>query len=499
MKPKTLIHSLVFAAVLLACACLPSSAQTVSPFMGLGNYQVFDNNGALCTACVVYSYQAGTTTQQATYTDYTGSFTNPDPIPFSSGARVAIWLTSTASYKFVLCLQNDGAACAPSDVLFSMDHVPGCAGCSTGGNTFTGTFISGTPNPATTGILELATTDSICWRNTANNANLCISKDASDVLTWTGSTIKLPETSCTVGGASQDYLCPNSATHHMSLNNNNGGYGSIATVATPGVAGDLAGFAANGIDLLDSGATPPASAAVTFSTTPTFTATSQNQLFTMTLTGNVSGSTLVMTGLPTPSLVAFKLTQDATGGRTFTWPPNVLGAAVPSPVANAVTMQQFVWDGTNARALVVSTAASFNAPQRVVLGTNVSMTANVNTTIITETVTFPSAAGTYRADMRYGLYITAGSNVCVAGVVDATNSVSYAVSGQNANGSGAIALAGSELSSATYAPSATVTFNLQAVCNNGAGGLSGATVSAPIVGLSPAESSYLEVTPVLSN
>ena len=58
---------------------------------------------------MLYSYQAGTTTQQATYVDYTGTVLNPNPIPFGSGARVAIWLTSTASYKFVLCQQNDGA------------------------------------------------------------------------------------------------------------------------------------------------------------------------------------------------------------------------------------------------------------------------------------------------------------------------------------------------------------------------------------------------------
>jgi hypothetical protein len=189
----------LFAAALLVCAC-SARAQTVSPFMALGNAQFIDNNGNLLTADVLYSYQAGTTTQQATYTDYTDLAQNPNPIPFGSGARASIWLTSTGSYKFVLCIQNDGTSCAPSDILFSVDHVPGCMGCSTGGNTFTRTFISGTPNPASTGILELASIDSLCCRNTAGNANLCIFKDTSDVLGWSDGTIKLPQGGCTATG-----------------------------------------------------------------------------------------------------------------------------------------------------------------------------------------------------------------------------------------------------------------------------------------------------------
>ena len=295
---------------------------------------------------------------------------------------------------------------------------------------FTGTFISGTPSPASSGILELASIDSICWRNSANNTNLCISKDTSDVLTWTGAILKLPEASCSAGAVNEDYLCPNAATHHLSANNNNTGYQSIPGVVTAAVGAHLAGYAANGIDLIDSGGTPPAVAAVTFSATPTFTATSQDQLFTMTLTGNVTGSTLVMTGLPTPSLVSFELTQDGTGGRTFSWPMNVLGAVAPTLAPNAVSLQHFVWDGTNAVALTTATTPSFYPPQRVVLSASVPMSPSTNTTILSETVTFPSAPGTYRADMRYGVWVIAGANVCVGGVVDTTNSTSYALSGQ---------------------------------------------------------------------
>ena len=226
----------IFALLLLFCACFANSQ--VYPFMAVGNAQFFDNNGSPLTAGVLYSFQAGTSSQQATYTDYTGAFLNPNPIPFSSGARVSIWLSSTNKYKFVLCLQNDGPACAPADVLFSVDQVPACPGCSAGGTTFTGTFISGTPNPATTGILELASADGICWRNQAGTANLCITKDATDILSWPNP-VKFPEISCSVLLLAFDYLCANAATHHLSVANNGQPYGSIPLITTAGVAGHL--------------------------------------------------------------------------------------------------------------------------------------------------------------------------------------------------------------------------------------------------------------------
>lgn len=457
-----------FAAALLLCACF-SDAQTVSPFMGIGNAQFFDNNGAPLTAGVLYSYQAGTTTQQATYTDYTGLTQNPNPIPFSSGARVTIWLTSTASYKFVLCLQNDGAACAPADVLFSMDHVPGGA---TGGGTspFTGIFISNSPLPATTGILELASIDSICWRNTANNANLCISKDASDVLTWTGATIKFPETSCTVTAAGGDYLCPNSATHRLSVSNNNGGYQSIPGIATAGTSGHLVDLASNGIDLTDSGATPPATLTVPFSATPTFTPTSQDQLYLMTLTGDVTSSTLVMSGLPVPSHIAFNLTQDGSGGHAFTWPANVIGAIPPNQGAGSVTTYDFIWGGVNARAVTLAPVLpAIQANSVTQASGNVTVPASTDTTVLTKSVTMPGSGCPCRALVSYGMFLQTGNaGIDVGWVDDGTNQFGTAqvlVTGS----ASAYGLNGTSLSTGTYANNASVTFTLKIQASNSGG------------------------------
>jgi hypothetical protein len=108
-----------------------------------------------------------------------------------------------------------------------------------------------------------------------------------------------------------------------------------------------------------------ASTTVTFSATPTFTATGQYQVFKMTLTGNVTSSSLLMAGINTPSIVSFELSEDGTGGRTFTWPLNVVGGTPINTAALSVTTETFFWDGLSAYSLEyanskVLTASSIN-------------------------------------------------------------------------------------------------------------------------------------------
>jgi len=75
----------------------------ISYFAGAG-WQFFDNNGAPLAGGLIYTYAAGTTTPQATYTTSVGSIANSNPIVLNSAGRVPneIWLTSGVSYKFVL-------------------------------------------------------------------------------------------------------------------------------------------------------------------------------------------------------------------------------------------------------------------------------------------------------------------------------------------------------------------------------------------------------------
>jgi hypothetical protein len=80
-------------------------AVNLSMLAGAGA-QFFDNNGAVLSGGLVYTYAAGTTTPQATYTTSAGNVAHTNPIVLNSAGRVAsggeIWLTDAVSYKFVL-------------------------------------------------------------------------------------------------------------------------------------------------------------------------------------------------------------------------------------------------------------------------------------------------------------------------------------------------------------------------------------------------------------
>lgn len=80
-------------------------AVTLSSFGGVGA-QFFDNSGNPLTGGKIYTYAAGTTTPQTTYTTSAGSTPHSNPIILDSAGRVSaggeIWLTSGVEYKFVL-------------------------------------------------------------------------------------------------------------------------------------------------------------------------------------------------------------------------------------------------------------------------------------------------------------------------------------------------------------------------------------------------------------
>jgi hypothetical protein len=76
----------------------------LSALAGAGQ-QFFDNNGNPLSGGKLYSYAAGTTTPQATYTSASGATAHTNPIVLDSAGRVAtgeIWVTAGENYKFVL-------------------------------------------------------------------------------------------------------------------------------------------------------------------------------------------------------------------------------------------------------------------------------------------------------------------------------------------------------------------------------------------------------------
>lgn len=79
-------------------------AVNLSPVGGVAA-QFFDNSGNVLTGGKIYTYTAGTTTPQVTYTSATGVTAHSNPIILDASGRVPsgeIWLTDGLSYKFLI-------------------------------------------------------------------------------------------------------------------------------------------------------------------------------------------------------------------------------------------------------------------------------------------------------------------------------------------------------------------------------------------------------------
>jgi hypothetical protein len=93
----------------------------------IGNaQQFFDNTGVPLNGGLLYTYQAGSTTPLATYTDINGTVANANPIVLDASGRLAneVWLTYGFNYKFVL--KN-----AAGSTIGTYDNIYGIVGVQT--------------------------------------------------------------------------------------------------------------------------------------------------------------------------------------------------------------------------------------------------------------------------------------------------------------------------------------------------------------------------------
>jgi hypothetical protein len=88
--------------------------------LGGAGWQFSDNNGSPLSGGLLYTYAAGTTTPQTTYTSVSGVTPNSNPVVLNAGGRVVgeIWLTQGQDYKFVLKNSADVT-------IGTYDNVPG--------------------------------------------------------------------------------------------------------------------------------------------------------------------------------------------------------------------------------------------------------------------------------------------------------------------------------------------------------------------------------------
>lgn len=91
--------------------------------------QFFDNNGIPLAGGLIYTYQAGSSTALATYTDINGNVANANPIVLDAYGRLAteVWLTYGYNYKFVL-KDSAGVTIGSYDNLYGIIGVQAAAG-----------------------------------------------------------------------------------------------------------------------------------------------------------------------------------------------------------------------------------------------------------------------------------------------------------------------------------------------------------------------------------
>ena len=173
----------------------------LSPVAGAG-WQFFDANGVPLSGGKLYTYAAGTTTPQTTYTSASASVTNANPIILNSEGRVSgtneVWLDISLAYKLIL-------ETSANVQLWSADDLSGIAGLgsalpvASGGtgvssNTAYAVLCGGTT--ATNPIQSIASVGTAGQVLTSNGAGALPTMQAAFVsgmiILWSGSTASIP-------------------------------------------------------------------------------------------------------------------------------------------------------------------------------------------------------------------------------------------------------------------------------------------------------------------
>ena len=97
--------------------------------------QFFNNDGTVLSGGKIYTYAAGTSTPQVTYTSYSGNIAHSNPIILNSAGRVSgggeVWLDFSKAYKFVITTSTDvligtyDNIIGPLSLYFSVDNFTG--------------------------------------------------------------------------------------------------------------------------------------------------------------------------------------------------------------------------------------------------------------------------------------------------------------------------------------------------------------------------------------
>lgn len=480
---------------LLLCCVNFCIAQTPVSLAPVPQLQFLNSNGTPLAFGCVFTYQSTTNLPLATYTDFTGTVQNPNPVILTQTGSANIWLQSGVAYRFTV-RSAGGTNCSLGTTMYTVDGI--------GGGVISLTTIvpySATPVFAASAQNQLF---QITLTGNASAQPLTavgitppafftfeITQDSAGGHTWSWP-------SNTVGGAT---ICATANCTTLQMFEWDG----LNAVAVGGATFSTPAFSF--VSIYDAFLSPLG--VVCTDANRQLTTSCSGVSGTVTFNGQsvpFGGSGNVNASAATHSVALNEGNGNAMTGVALGADQILKGAAGADPTAYSVPACPDT-DGEHTNyvsgtGFTCGATGSVGTPQRAVLSSPVSLTGNLQQTVLSKAVTFPATTGTYRAIVSYTVYITAGANACFAEAIDSTNTVAYAASGQNSNGTGYIGLTGTEVTSGTYSQGAAVTFHLDVECNNGAGGLGSATVNmnnAALFTMSPAEVTYISITPVLAH
>lgn len=172
---------------ILAICVLPSRGQTPTNLMPTPRQQFFNAAGQPLSGGCIWTYISGTSTPLATYSDYTGSILNSNPVILDSGGFATIWLQSSNAYTITV-FSSGGTNCALGQQQWSVNGITGSTNLLAPGpigtlvpNIVEATeFLSNATFPALSGLVRLGSSDSICWRNNSNTGDICIYENTNN-------------------------------------------------------------------------------------------------------------------------------------------------------------------------------------------------------------------------------------------------------------------------------------------------------------------------------
>lgn len=245
-----------FTLVLLLALAIPALAQY--SIMPDPKPQFLDATGIPLAGGKLCTYQAGTSTPLATYTDSTGGTLNSNPVILDSAGRALVWL-GPSYYKIVLYSAGTDTTCNTGTLQWSVDNVSGSARLSS--PQLSNPTVIGAITPLTAGTADLGSTTlpfGNLWVGaaTTNNAKITgtfsaarvftVPDVASDTFVMLGATQTLPNktlTSPTISDSTTTGTDSGAETLKNKALNGAGNGNAVTLVCVSGPAAEITGDA----------------------------------------------------------------------------------------------------------------------------------------------------------------------------------------------------------------------------------------------------------------